>query len=106
MALLQPQAELHLQSIMGLQTWNSIRALDYLPRLPTWIRTRIGVTGESGGGTQTFILGALDVACRDLPCGDGRDAMQGGCTCENASFLRIGTNNVEIAALVRRGRSG
>ena len=26
-------------------------------------------------------------------------AMQGGCTCENASYLRIGTGNVEIAAI-------
>src|SRR3954451_21835623 len=25
--------------------------------------------------------------------------MQGGCTCENASYLRIGTSNAEIAAL-------
>ena len=25
--------------------------------------------------------------------------MQGGCVCENASLLRIGTNNIEIAAL-------
>jgi hypothetical protein len=27
-------------------------------------------------------------------------AMQGGCTCENASLLRIGTGNVEFAALI------
>jgi hypothetical protein len=27
-------------------------------------------------------------------------AMQGGCTCENASYLRTGTGNVEIAALI------
>ena len=26
-------------------------------------------------------------------------AMQGGCTCENASLLRVGTGNVEFAAL-------
>ncbi len=26
--------------------------------------------------------------------------MQGGCTCENASMLRVGTGNVEIAALI------
>jgi hypothetical protein len=27
-------------------------------------------------------------------------AMQGGCTCENCSYLRIGTGNIEIAALI------
>ena len=26
-------------------------------------------------------------------------AMQGGCVCENAPLLRIGTNNIELAAL-------
>ena len=26
-------------------------------------------------------------------------AMQGGCVCENCSYLRIGTGNVEFAAL-------
>ena len=27
-------------------------------------------------------------------------AMQGGCTCENASYLRVNTGNIEIAALI------
>ena len=27
-------------------------------------------------------------------------AMQGGCTCENAPYLRVGTGNVELAALM------
>ncbi len=98
--LFSPQAEAHLQSVMGLQTWNSIRSLDFLLGLPDVDAGRIGVTGASGGGTQTFILGALDdrptVAFPAVMVGT---AMQGGCTCENACLLRVDTGNVEIAAL-------
>ncbi|HBI41469.1 MAG TPA: hypothetical protein DDY78_01260 [Planctomycetales bacterium] len=93
-------AELRLQSFMGLQTWNSIRALDFLLSLPDVDPARIGVTGASGGGTQTFILCAVDdrptVA---FPAVMVSTAMQGGCVCENASYLRQGTGNVELAAL-------
>jgi len=95
-----PQAEQHLQSIMGLQTWNSIRALDFVESLPEVDGARIGVTGASGGGTQTFILGAIDPRPAAIfPCVMVSTAMQGGCTCENASLLRVGTGNVEFAAL-------
>jgi len=94
------EAELRLQSFMGLQTWNSIRALDFLLSLPEVDATRIGVTGASGGGTQTFILCAIDerptVA---FPAVMVSTAMQGGCVCENCSHLRVGTGNVEFAAL-------
>ena len=62
---------------------------------------RIGVTGASGGGTQTFILAAIDPRpAAAFPAVMVSTAMQGGCTCENASYLRIGTGNVEIAALI------
>jgi dienelactone hydrolase len=94
------QAELRLQSFMGLQTYNSIRALDFLLSLPDVDPKRIGVTGASGGGTQTFILGAVDdrptVA---FPAVMVSTAMQGGCVCENCSYLRRGTGNIELAAL-------
>ena len=96
-----PQAESRLQSMMGLQTYNSIRALDWLSSLPDVDPKRIGVTGASGGGTQTFILCALDerpaVAFPAVMVGT---AMQGGCTCENCCLLRVETGNVEIAALI------
>ena len=94
------QAESRLVNIMGMQTLNSIRALDWLLSLPDVDKTRIGVTGASGGGTQTFILGAVDprptVA---FPAVMVSTAMQGGCTCENACYLRVNTGNIELAAL-------
>ncbi|GAH04583.1 unnamed protein product, partial [marine sediment metagenome] len=94
------QAELRLQSIMGLQTWNSIRALDFLCPLPDVDSQRIGVTGGSGGGTQTILLCAIDPRpVVSFPNGMVSTAMQGGCTCENCCLLRIGTGNVELAAL-------
>lgn len=98
--LFSPQAEAHAQSIMGLQTWSSIRALDFLLGLPDMDDQRIAVTGASGGGTQTFILGAIDPRpAVAFPAVMVSTAMQGGCTCENACNLRVDTGNVEFAAL-------
>ena len=94
------EAGLRLQNFMGLQTFNSIRALDFLMSLPEVDSSRIGVTGASGGGTQTFMLGAVDprptVAFPAVMVSTG---MQGGCVCENAELLRIGINNIAIAAM-------
>lgn len=98
--LFSPQAESRLQSAMGLQTWNAIRALDFLTSLPDVDVDRIAVTGASGGGTQTFMLAALDPRVQvAFPAVMVSTAMQGGCTCENACCLRVGTGNIEIAAL-------
>ncbi len=94
------QAEARLHSIMSVQTWNGIRSLDFLESLPDVDPTQIAVTGNSGGGTQTILLGAIDdrpVAA--YPNGMVSTAMQGGCPCENCSLLRIDTGNVELAAV-------
>lgn len=95
-----PTAALWGLSLFGLQSWNSLRALDFLVSLPEVDSKRVGVTGESGGGTQTFILTAIDdrVAAA-APINMISLHMQGGCLCENAPGLRIDTNNVEIGAL-------
>jgi dienelactone hydrolase len=97
---LDPEAELRLQSFMGLQTWNSVRALDFLSSLPDVDAQRIGVTGASGGGTQTFLLCAVDDRpAAAFPAVMVSTAMQGGCICENCSYLRVGTGNIELAGL-------
>jgi hypothetical protein len=85
---------------LGLQLWNSLRVVDFLQTLPDVDPARIAVTGASGGGTQTFLLAAIDpriVAA--APVNMVSLIMQGGCVCENTPGLRVDTNNVEIAAL-------
>ncbi|MEJ7605476.1 MAG: hypothetical protein WKF37_04245 [Bryobacteraceae bacterium] len=85
---------------LGFQTWNSIRALDFLQSLADVDPERLIVTGESGGGTQTFLLSAVDDRPKwSAPVNMISLIMQGGSPCENAPGLRVGTNNVEIAAL-------
>lgn len=97
---LDAEAVLRLQSYMGLQTWNSIRSLDFVLTLPDVDPTRVAVTGSSSGGSQTIALTATDprpsVA---FPIVMVSMNMQGGCVCENAPLYRVLTNNVELASL-------
>jgi dienelactone hydrolase len=44
----------------GVETWNAIRALDYLVSRPEVDATRMCVTGRSGGGAYSWFLAALD----------------------------------------------
>ncbi len=86
-------------SEMGLQAWNSIRALDFLAARADVDAARLAITGESGGGTQTMILGAIDDRLAAVgPCVMVSHSMQGGCLCENAPGLRVDFSNMEIAA--------
>jgi dienelactone hydrolase len=88
-------------SLLGLQLWNSIRAVDFLLSLPEVDAERIGCTGESGGGTQTFLLAAVDDRIRvSAPVNMISAHMQGGDLCENAPNLRIDTYNVEFGAMM------
>ena len=96
-----PQEQLWSFGPLGLQTWNSVRALDFLESLPDVDPKKLLVTGESGGGTQTFLLCAIDERPKwSAPVNMISLIMQGGSPCENAPSLRVGTNNVEIAALM------
>ncbi|HEU4752879.1 MAG TPA: acetylxylan esterase [Armatimonadota bacterium] len=86
-------------NLPGLQLWNSIRALDWLMSLPDVDPERIACTGESGGGTQTFTLCAVDDRVKvAAPVCMVSHHFQGGCQCENPPNLRVGTDNVEFAA--------
>jgi hypothetical protein len=85
---------------LGLQLWNSIRALDFVASLEDVDSGRIGIAGASGGGTQTFLLAAVDDRIQFAsPVNMVSAMMQGGDLCENAPGLRLNTSNVEIAAL-------
>ncbi|TWT29773.1 hypothetical protein KOR34_50910 [Posidoniimonas corsicana] len=94
------QAELRLQNPLGVQLYDARCALDWLATLPCVDPDRLAVTGASGGATQTMMLCATDDRLKvSFPAAMVSTAMQGGCPCENACCLRLGTGNVEIAAL-------
>src|SRR5262249_50237597 len=58
-------------------------------------------TGASGGGTQTFLVAAVDDRIKAAaPVNMISLHMQGGCICENEPGLRLDTNNVELAATI------
>ena len=86
---------------LGLHLWNSIRCVDFLESLPEVDKARLGCTGASGGGTQTFLLTAVDDRIAvSAPVNMISAHMQGGDVCENAPNLRVDTNNMEIGALM------
>jgi len=86
---------------LGLQLWNSIRATDFVAALPDVDESRLGATGASGGGTQTFLLTAVDDRIAvSAPVNMISATMQGGDPCENMPGLRVGTFNVEIGAMM------
>ena len=95
------EKELWLSNGLGVQLWNNIRALDLLCAMPEVDAGRIGVTGASGGGSQSLFLAMADERIRACaPINMISLRMQGGCFCENAPGLRRNTDNAEMCAML------
>lgn len=85
----------------NMQLWNAIRALDFVASLEDVDPARIGVSGASGGGTQTFTLAAVDDRVAfDAPVSMVSAIYAGGDLCENAPGMRWHATNMEIAAMM------
>ena len=102
---LQFASELHRTGLAHtMQTLNSIRAIDYLTSLPFVDAERIGITGASGGGSQSFLATALDDRITvSVPVVMVSSYYYGGCPCESGMPLQScgepPTYNAEIAAM-------
>lgn len=59
-SLLDYAANLTGTDVVSFEAWDNVRAIDYLISRPEVDSTRIGITGNSGGGTQTAFLMGYD----------------------------------------------
>jgi dienelactone hydrolase len=97
----EPRDQLWSFGPLGLQLWNSMRVVDFLQSLAGVNPAKIGATGASGGGTQIFLLTAVDDRVAfSAPVNMISAIMQGGDFCENAPNLRVDAFNVEIGAMM------
>lgn len=92
-----------IEKAFKLQTYNSIAALDFMETLKNVDKKRMAITGESGGGTQTFILAAIDPRIAvSVPVVMVSGHFFGGCQCESGMQVHkngdFETSNLEIAS--------
>ena len=96
--------EAHRDPIAGaIQTYDTIRAVDYVTSLENVDASRIAITGESGGGSQTFYGTAVeDRITVAVPVVMVSSHFFGGCPCESGTPVHTkcgGFCNVDVAAL-------
>jgi dienelactone hydrolase len=95
----------HSPDALAFQCYNGIRILDFISSLDYVDTDRIGITGASGGGTQAFLISALDDRISvSVPTVMVSAHFYGGCVCESGMPIHksgdFETNNVEIAASI------
>ncbi len=61
----------------GVEMWNGIRGLDLLSELPEVDKGKLGVTGISGGGSQSWYLAAADERVKAAAAVAGAGSLQG-----------------------------
>ncbi|PPL03123.1 alpha/beta hydrolase [Parapedobacter indicus] len=103
-SLLQLEESDHRRSLTAtVQLINNLRMLDFIHGLPAVDTSRIGITGASGGGSQSILVTALDDRIKlSVPVVMVSSYFSGGCPCETGAghhFCGGGTNNTEIAAM-------
>lgn len=104
-SLLQVPATAHRKSIAhSIQTNNALSLLDYLLGLKGTDAGRVGITGGSGGGSQTMLVSAIDDRIAvSVPVVMTSSFHSGGCPCESGMPIHLcggRTNNAEIAAMM------